>query len=277
MSIGKAKFLQIKAHHIRDEVINISVRNKAGHIAPSLSSVDILVVLYYDVMAYRPEEPLWEGRDRLVFSKAHGCYALYAILADMGVMPKEEWLHFYTDKSSLSGCIERKPEYGLESACGSLGHGLPIAVGIAFGAKLQGRKYTVFCIVGDGELQEGSTWEAIQFAVKHDLNNLVIIIDSNRLQAMDFLMNVLDKKKDSSIEKLRGFGLKPIICPGHNVIRLSRCLKQARLSMARRPKAVVAMTTKGFGLKCMENMPKFHFRIPTESELAMGKTYGCSE
>lgn len=269
--MGKSEFLQTKASYIRNQVIDIAVRNKAGHIAPSLSSVDMLVALYYDVMAYRREDPLWDGRDRLVFSKAHGCYALYAILADLGVMPKDEWSHFYTDKSSLSGCVERRPEYGLESACGSLGHGLPIAVGIAFGAKLQRKKYSVFCIVGDGELQEGSTWEAIQFAVKHELHNLVIIIDSNGLQAMDFLVNVLDKQKHGNVERLRGFGLSPVLCPGHNVIKLAACLKRAKLSRLKRPKAVVAKTTKGFGLKCMENVPKFHFRIPTGEELAMEK------
>lgn len=277
MTTAKAKLLKSKARQIRDEVINVSVRNKAGHIAPSLSSVDILVAIYYDVMAYRPQDPSWAGRDRLVFSKAHGCYALYAILADMGVMPRKEWLHFYTDRSSLSGCIEHRPEYGLESACGSLGHGLPIAAGIAFGARLQGKKYSVFCIVGDGELQEGSTWEAIQFAVKHELHNLIIIVDSNRLQAMDFLVNVLDKKRDNSIDKLRGFGLSPVICPGHDVLKLANCLKRAKSSQGRRPKVIVARTTKGFGLKCMENVPKFHFRIPTEEELAIGRSYGCPE
>lgn len=277
MAISKFKFLRDKAHQIRDEVIDISVRNKAGHIASSLSCVDILVALYYDVMAYRKDDPTWEGRDWLIFSKAHGCYALYAILADTGLMPKKEWLHFYTDKSKLSGCIERRPEYGMESACGSLGHGLPIAVGIAFGGKLQRKNYRVFCVVGDGELQEGSTWEAIQFAVKHDLGNLVIIVDSNRLQAMDFLVNVLDKKKDNSIEKLRGFGLSPVVCPGHDVVRLSGCLKRAKSSLFTRPKAIIARTTKGYGLKCMENVAKFHFRIPTEEELVMGKTYGCAK
>ena len=277
MAINKAKFLQRKACHIRDEVINVSVRNKAGHIAPSLSCVDILVALYYEVMSYRPDDPLWEGRDRLIFSKAHGCYALYAILADIGVMPKDEWLNFYTEKSSLRGCIERKLRYGLESACGSLGHGLPIAAGIALGAKLQGKTYHVFCVVGDGELQEGSTWEAIQFAVKHELDNLIIVVDSNRLQAMDFIVDVLDKKEDSKIDKLRGFGLSPVVCSGHSVVKLSHCLNRAKLSLAKKPSAVIAKTIKGFGLKCMENVPKFHFRIPTEEELAMGKTYGYTD
>ena len=167
MGFDKRNFLRKKSNEIRDEVIQVSVRNKAGHIAPSLSCVDILVALYYDVMSYKPENPLWEDRDRLVFSKGHGCYALYAILADKGIMPQKEWKEFYAPLSSLSGCIERRPEYGIEASCGSLGHGLPISVGIAFGAKLQNKNYHTFCIVGDGELQEGSTWEALQFAVKH--------------------------------------------------------------------------------------------------------------
>jgi transketolase len=119
-------FLKNKANQIRSDVINVSVRNKAGHIAPSLSCVDILVALYYNVMNYKVDDLLWDERDRLVFSKAHGCYALYAILADKGIMPKREWENFYTQDSTLLGCMERRLEYGLEAGCGSLGHGLPI-------------------------------------------------------------------------------------------------------------------------------------------------------
>lgn len=275
MNISKGRMLKEKARHIRNEVIRIAMQNKAGHIAPSLSCLDILVALYYDVMSLRANEPEWESRDRLVFSKAHGCYALYAIMADLGMMPKEEWLDFYSGKSSLSGCVERRPNYGIESSCGSLGHGLPIAVGIAYGAKLQGKKYSVFCLVGDGELQEGSCWEAIQFAVKHELGNLVIIVDSNRLQAMDYLVDVLDKKIDASIDKLKGFGLKPLVCQGHEVIRLASCLRRVKSARPSEPKAVIALTTKGYGLKCMEGVAKFHFRIPTDEELTMGKSYGC--
>lgn len=133
----KVKDLRRKADQIRHDVIEVSVSNKAGHIAPSLSSVDILVALHYGVMSYKADNPRWENRDRLVFSKAHGCYALYAILADKGIMPKKEWKKFYTYDSSLLGCMERCLEYGFEAGCGSLGHGLPMAVGIAFGAKLQ--------------------------------------------------------------------------------------------------------------------------------------------
>lgn len=275
--MDKPKSLKQKANYIRNEVINISVRNKAGHIAPSLSCIDILVALYYSVMKYKLDKLLWEGRDRLVFSKAHGCYALYAILADIGIIPREEWENFYTEASNLSGCSERRPEYGIEAGCGSLGHGLPIAVGIAFGAKSQGKPYHTFCVVGDGELQEGSSWEALQFAVKHGVDNLTIIIDFNCLQAMDFIINILDRKRNDLVKKLKGFGLSPFVCKGHDAQKLAKCISAAKLSSTAGPGVVIAETTKGYGLKCMENVPKFHFRIPTEEEIALGRTYEHQE
>jgi transketolase len=263
--------LQRKADHIRKQVIKVAVRQGAGHIAPSLSCVDILVALYYDCMSYNFKNPLWEDRDRLIFSKGHGCYALYAILRDIGILPRQEWEYFYTHKSILSGCIERKPEYGLEASCGSLGHGLPVAVGLALGALLQNKAYYTFCVMGDGELQEGSTWEALQFAVKHQLHNLIIIVDHNRLQAMDFIINIMDRKKDDMIRRLRGFGLSPVLCPGHNMGKLVKTIRAAKLSKAKVPKVIIAQTVKGYGLRCMENVPKFHFRIPTQKELSGGK------
>lgn len=268
------KELKKKADQIRSKVIEIAIRNKAGHIAPSLSCVDMLVALYYNIMSYKPEDPLWGDRDRLVFSKGHGCYALYAILADKGILPKEEWENFYTESSTLSGCIERKVEYGLEAGCGSLGHGLPMAVGIAFGAFLQKKRYYTFCILGDGELQEGSTWESLQFAVKHQLRNLIIIVDRNRLQAMDFIINILDRERNDLIKRFRGFGLLPVVYPGHNIKRLTKCIQTAKSSLIKTPKVIVAETIKGYGLKCMENIPKFHFRVPTQEEIMQGKSYG---
>jgi len=271
--MNRKRFLQNKANEIRNKVLKVAVPHGAGHIAPSLSCVDILAALYYESMAYRPDDPLWEERDRLVFSKGHGCYALYAILADLGVIPKEEWEAFYTEKSNLTGCIERHTEHGLEAGCGSLGHGLPIATGLAFGAQIQDKNYRTFCVVGDGELQEGSTWEALQFAVKHEVGGLIIIIDHNRLQAMDFITNILDRQKNDFIKKLRGFGLTPVTCPGHNISKLVDSINAARTAQTKVPKVIVADTIKGYGLKCMENIPKFHFRIPTEEELSMGKTY----
>ncbi len=268
-----AKDLKTKADQIRTEVINVAVQNNAGHIAPSLSCVDILVALYYNSMSHRPRNPAWDNRDRLIFSKAHGCYALYAILADLDNIPKKEWKKFYTRKSTLSGCSEKRLEYGVEASCGSLGHGLPIAVGVALGAKLRKKKHHTFCIIGDGEMQEGTTWEAIQFAVKLKLNNLTIIIDENRLQAMDFIVNIMDVRGKDKIRKLKGFGLSPVICPGHDVVKLAKAIVSTKRPFGIVPKVIVAQTTKGFGLKCMENVPKYHFRVPTKGELCLGRSY----
>ena len=273
MDKNTADSLKKKADFIRDEVIRVSVQNKAGHIASSLSCVDILTALYYYVMQYRPKEPLWKDRDRMIFSKGHGCYGLYAILADIGTMPKNKWENFHSPASRLAGCVERMPEYGLEAGCGSLGHGLPMAAGIAFGGRLQKKTYHTFCVVGDGELQEGSTWEALQFSLKHKLGNLIIIIDSNRLQAMDFIVNILDTKETDILKKLRGFSLLPVLCPGHNAAKLADCVMDAKVSPRNVPKVIIAQTIKGFGLKCMENIAKFHFRVPADEELRLGRSY----
>lgn len=264
-----------KSNQIRKDLIRVTVKNGAGHIAPSLSCVDILVALYYRLMNLSAD-PQWEERDRLVFSKAHGCYSLYAILADIGYIEKKDWENFYKD-SFLLGCVERSVKHGLEVSCGSLGHGLPMATGIAFGARLQGKRYRVYCVVGDGEMQEGSNWEAIQFAVKHQLSNLTVIIDHNGLQAMDFLENILTVKgrKDDLQRKMEAFGFEVENCNGHNPEEIISITKRwiENQDMINAPQVLIAHTIKGYGLKCMENIPKFHFRIPTEDELKMGNRY----
>lgn len=264
-----------KANQIRKDVVEIAIQNGAGHIAPSLSCIDILIALYYRIMNFSRCSK-WKERDRLVFSKAHGCYGLYSILADKGYIKRQDWENFYKG-SFLSGCLERRVENGFEASCGSLGHGLPMAVGIAFGAKLQNKIYRAYCIVGDGEMQEGSNWEAIQFAVKHKLSNLTVIIDHNTLQAMDFLKNVLtrEERRNDLQRKMKAFGFEVKTCNGHNmksiISIIEKWIKNQKNLFA--PQVLIANTTKGYGLKCMENVPKFHFRIPTEDEINMGKRY----
>jgi transketolase len=265
------EYLKTKAYDIRREVVSISVANGAGHIAPSLSCVDILTALYYHLMVLS-DSATDPQRDRFIISKAHGAYALYAILADIGYLPETEWKKFYKD-SPLMGCVERDVDKGLEAGCGSLGHGLPMAVGLAWGAKLQQLPTTVYCLVGDGELQEGSNWEAIQAAAKYKLDNLFIIVDGNNLQAMDFLKNILSYKmpEEEITGKLRAFGAETAVCDGHDLAQLievvsncSGCFKTDS------PRAVYARTVKGYGLKAIENLPEFHFRIPDEDELKQG-------
>ncbi len=267
--------LNKKANQIRCDLVKVTVKNKAGHIAPSLSCVDILTALYYKIMNLS-KNPEWERMDRLVFSKAHGCYSLYAILADIGYLDQQDWATFYKG-SFLAGCAERSVKNGIEAGCGSLGHGLPMAVGIAFGAKLLKKTYRVYCILGDGEMQEGSNWEAIQFAIKHKLSNLTVIIDKNSLQAMDFLENILtiEGRKDDLQEKLKAFGFEVKTCDGHNIKNIVSIINKwakNQLDLSS-PQALVANTIKGYGLKCMENVPKFHFRLPTDNELKMGNRY----
>ena len=264
-----------KANQIRKELIETTVKNEAGHIAPSLSCVDILTSLYYHLLKIS-DNPQWEQRDRLIFSKAHGCYGLYAILENIGYIKQQDWKNF-NKGSFLSGCMERNIDCGLEAGCGSLGHGLPMAVGIAFGAKLQKKDYNVYCIVGDGEMQEGSNWEAAQFAVKYNLSNLIMIIDNNRLQAMDFLDKVLtiEGKENDLHLKMEAFGFDVQTCNGHDPEDIVKTIKGWNESQSKNdsPNVLIADTIKGYGLKCMENMPKFHFRLPTNDELKEGNRY----
>jgi transketolase len=265
-----------KTREIRKQVIEVCVKNEAGHIAPSLSCIEIICSLYYKLMNLSVS-PTWEGRDRMVFSKAHGCYGVYAILADIGYIDKKDWLNFYAG-SFLKGCIEQSLDHGIEVGCGALGHGLPMAVGMAFGAKLQNKDFRVYAVVGDGEMQEGSNWEAVQVAAKFQLDNLIIIIDNNRLQAMGFLDNILTiKDKENDLyDKMIAFGCDVKKCNGHNPEDIIHAIENWSLDNPA-PKVLIAETTKGYGLYCMENVAKFHFRLPTEEELKMGNRYDSGQ
>jgi transketolase len=257
------------ARTIRREVVSVCVKNGAGHIAPSLSCVDILVALYYNIM-HLTGAPTSLTRDRFIISKAHGAYALYAILADIGFIKKKDWKNFYNG-SHLMGCVERNLECGLEAGCGSLGHGLPMAVGAAMGFKMQNLPNRVFCLLGDGELQEGSNWEALQTAAKFKLDNLTMIIDGNNLQAMDFLVNILSYKtpEHEIVGKFQAFGAETVTCDGHDMKQLVDNLSHFQ-DLDSKPHALYARTVKGYGLKAIENIPKFHFRIPNKEELNGG-------
>ena len=276
--------LREKSNEIRKKTVEFAVSKGGEHIAPSLSCVDILTVLYYKVMnipsrqkiatSPRNDKNDWNDRDRFILSKGHGCYSLYVILNELGIIPDCELENFHRG-GTLKGCVEINHNYGLETSCGSLGHGLPVAVGIAFGAKLQNKDYKVYCLVGDGEMQEGSMWEAIQFASKHNLSNFTLIIDNNGLQAMDFVDNILVEKNDENHfeRKLSAFGFETVSCDGHNTGEIQLAIEKLNKISKNKPKAIIAKTIKGYGLLCMENISKFHYRMPTEEELKMGNRY----
>ena len=218
-----------KAEALRKNVFETSVRNNQGHIAPSLSCLDILTVLYYHTA--KPD-------DSIILSKGHGCYALYAIWADKGLIPKEKWENF-----ELPGCLE---------GYGSLGHGLPVAVGEAFANQKLGNDKHVWVIVGDGELQEGSNWEALAFMFHHELRNLTVIVDCNGLQAMDEINNILFQMLPG---RFMGWGFETEECDGHDHIQLTQELEY-------RPPILMAWTIKGKGFDYMENCAEWHFKVP---------------
>jgi len=180
--------------------------------------------------------------DYFILSKAHGGYGYYAILADLGLLPRERWENF-----DLPGCVERMPEYGIIAGCGALGHGLPMGVGVAYGLKLNASQGHVWCLMGDGECQEGTTWEALNFAAHYSLP-MTAIIDWNGLQAMDMTDNVIG---------LRMYELPhyTAICDGHNMDSLIEHLEE-------KPLILMAKTVKGYGMRCAENVPKYHYRLP---------------
>ena len=258
------KFLS--AADIRNKTILLSCKTGAGHLAPSLSTVEILTVLFNGFLKFNPVDPRDEERDRFILSKGHACYAYYVILNQYGVLPDAELDHFYTDDSSLTGCLSINNDYMIEASTGSLGHGLPIAVGMAMSFKLQKRPNRVVCMVGDGEMQEGSNFEALQFAYRHQLDNLLVIVDANGLQAMDSTANVaLDSLKLAEVLKVyAGENFFPL--DGHDEKQLEAAMQPFFDSGTVRSGFTLfyCSTVKGKGLEFMENIARYHFRCPTE-------------
>jgi len=225
-----------------------------GHLGPAASIVEILRVLYDNVLDVRPQDPDWENRDRFILSKGHGCMALYAILADKGFFDSVEFERFCRTDGLLGGHPETRVP-GVEASTGSLGHGLSLGVGMALAARIRGLPYKVIVLVGDGEINEGAIWEAALSAKKHRLNELTLLIDRNRLQSFGETSDVLDLEPLN--EKLESFGFATRETDGHDVNELSHIL--SGLPFAKdRPSAVICHTVKGKGFALAENDPKWH-------------------
>lgn len=248
----------IKRHGI--EMTHLS---RGSHIASILSVSDVVAVLYNDVANVSPQNAKDDNRDRIVLSKGHAGAAIYAALAEKGFFPREELKTHYADGSRLSGHVSHKGIPGVEISTGSLGHGVCMAAGIALNAKLENKDYCTFAIVGDGECDEGSVWEMALFASHFKLNKLVVIVDSNKMQSLDYCENTLALAPFA--EKWKAFGWNVIDIDGHNHDEIRDALTRAKNSEDK-PTVIIANTVKGKGISFMEFNILWHYRFPHEGE-----------
>ena len=255
--------LQNKATQVRITALNMVNRAQSGHIGGSFSVADILTVLYHKVMNVDPKRPKWEGRDRLVMSKGHCTPALYAVLAQVGFFPEEDLKDFRETTSYLSGHAEMNVP-GVDMSTGSLGQGLSAAVGMALAGKLDRADYFVYSIHGDGELQEGMIWEAAMTAAKYQLDNLIAIIDDNKLQ-LDGTVEEIMPSMYPVEDKFEAFGWHVITCDGHDLDALYSALQEAR-EVKGKPIVIIAQTVKGKGVSFMENNVSWHGNVPSAEE-----------
>lgn len=252
--------LEDKSYKIRKDLLNFVYHIGMGHLGGELSIVELAVALYYKYMNYDPKNPQWADRDRLVLSKGHCGETLYVIYADLGMYTTEYMLeHFESLDTAVFGQHpNRKYIDPIEVSCGSLGHGLPISVGLALGARMQKANWRTFVVVGDGELQEGTNWEAIMAAAQFQLGNLVCIVDKNRLQMSGFTADTMNI--DPLDEKFKAFGWDVVQMQGNDMADVVRTFEQLPPSTIekRKPLAIISNTTKGCGVDFMENTWKWH-------------------
>ena len=255
------------ARELRRDAIETIYQAGSGHPGGSLSEMDILVALYFDVLRHDPSNPSWPDRDRFILSKGHACPGLYVVLAKRGYFPREELWGFRKMGAMLQGHAHPRTP-GVEMNSGSLGQGLSFAVGASLAARLSNKRYKVYALLGDGECDEGQVWEAAMSASHYGLSNLVAIVDRNRIQNDRFTDDVM--KLEPLASKWRAFGWRVIEVDGHDISQVRDALRQAGRTR-NRPTMVLAHTVKGHGVSIMENNPDFHGRAPNkeEYELAM--------
>lgn len=251
------------AQAIRIKSLEMVHRANASHIGSALSIVDILAVLYGKVLNYRKLDPLHPQRDRFILSKGHACVAVYAALSEIGFISPEELLTYGQDFSWLMNHISHKVP-GVEFSTGSLGHGLPFALGKAMAAKQQQESWRSYVLLGDGEMDEGSNWEALMFAAHHKISNLIAIIDCNNLQSLT--TTSLTLSLEPLPEKLISFGCDVKEVDGHDYGQLIKALTDCHID---KPRVVIAKTIKGKGVSFMENKVEWHYKSPSDSELSM--------
>ncbi len=252
-----------RAKKIRIDVLKMIGRAKSAHVGSSFSMADLLAVLYTDTLRVDPHKPEWPDRDRFILSKGHGCAGLYAILAERGFFPKK-WLDdFYLNGSHLPGHVTHSGIPGVEVSTGALGHGLSIASGMALAAKHDNKSYRIFTMLSDGECDEGSIWEAALFAPHHKLDNLIAIVDYNKIQSLGTVKEVLNL--DPFADKWKAFGWGVHEINGHDFKEIKEAFDTLPFTLGK-PSCIIAHTIKGKGVSFMENLLLWHYRSPQGDE-----------
>ena len=248
---------------IRRHGIEMTHLSGGSHIGAILSVADIMGVLYTDILKFDSGNPEWDGRDRFILSKGHAGASVYAAISENGFFPVEELKTHYANASRLSGHVSHHLP-GIDFSTGSLGHGLPVAAGRALAAKQDGKLFRSFVVMGDGECNEGSVWEAAEFANHYKLDNLVAIVDHNHMQSLDYCNNTLEV---DMAKRWKGFGWNVIEVDGHNHDELRNALKDTS-NPENKPTVVIAHTVKGKGVSFMENQVGWHGKGPNEEQRA---------
>ncbi|MDD2757947.1 MAG: transketolase [Patescibacteria group bacterium] len=252
-----------RAVNIRKNILRAIYRTKNSHIGSCFSIVEILVALYFEVMNINPNNTEAHNRDIFILSKGHAAVALYAILVESGFCDTTVIDKYAADGTQFAGHVIRGSIPGIEISSGSLGHGLPIATGLALGAKIdKNSNRKIFCLMGDGECDEGSVWEATMFAVQKRLDNLTIIIDFNNQQGMGESREIISQ--DNLADKFRAFGCEVRETSGHDYMELTTAL--GRSNNSSRPLVIIAKTTKGKGVSFMENSVDWHYKSPSDEQ-----------
>jgi len=258
------------SRELRKQAFLAAYSGGSGHLASAFSAVEIIQTLYIDrVMKFDAANPYWDGRDYFILSKGHGSLALYVALAEVGFFPKAELRKFCQVDGFLGGEPHTLEVPGVESSTGSLGHGLGIGVGMALALKNDGKLNNVYVLVGDGECQEGSIWEAVMSGAAFKLDNLAVIIDGNRIQKMDFIEKIMGRNELAN--QFESFGWQVKTAEGHETAALRSAIGGEWETG--KPRCIIARTIKGKGLSIMEDNPAWHWRMPNKKEL---KTF-CAE
>jgi transketolase len=264
----RVQVLKEKAREVRYHIIDMIYTAQSGHPGSSLSAVEIMVALYFDLARVDPTKPRWPDRDRIILSKGHGCPVWYACLALRGFFPLEELKTLRRFESRLQGHPDKLKTPGVDMTTGSLGQGLSLGVGMALEGKLSKKNYSVFVVLGDGELDEGQIWEASAAATKYKLDNLIAIVDCNRLQMDGFTENVMPMEPID--RKFGAFGWKTRRIDGHDLKAILTTIEEAKVKAAGpdrgKPFCIVAETVKGKGVSFMENVRVWHGKTPNEEQ-----------